>query len=385
MTSSTAQQTWEIFCKVVDNYGDIGVCWRLARQLVNEYAFSVRLWVDDMSSFQRICPEIEPQLPRQHQRGVEIRRWESEFPAIIPGDVVIESFACHLPQGFIQAMSERKTPPVWVNLDYLSAEHWVETCHTLPSPHPNLPLTKYFFFPGFSARTGGLLREASLEAQRRMFLQDQRQQQAFWNQLGQGVPSPEALRISLFCYENPVLPDVLRCWQNGTQAICCLSFAGQAQQSIEAFAGQSLPPGAIFRRGKLEIRLLPFLEQGDYDRLLWLCDLNFVRGEDSFLRAQWAGKPMLWQIYPQEEDAHCVKLDAFLDRYCATLPATQALIMRQLYARWNSGQSGLNAESWEKYRQILPELALHAHLWKENQSKQADLCAALVRFCQSKV
>ena len=26
--------TWDIFCSVVDNFGDIGVTWRLARQLV---------------------------------------------------------------------------------------------------------------------------------------------------------------------------------------------------------------------------------------------------------------------------------------------------------------------------------------------------------------
>ncbi|MBY0444112.1 MAG: elongation factor P maturation arginine rhamnosyltransferase EarP, partial [Burkholderiales bacterium] len=37
---------WDIFCRVIDNYGDIGVCWRLARQLSFEHGFAVRLMVD---------------------------------------------------------------------------------------------------------------------------------------------------------------------------------------------------------------------------------------------------------------------------------------------------------------------------------------------------
>ena len=46
--------SWDIFCTVVDNYGDIGVCWRLARQLAAEHGFAVRLWVDDLASFARL-------------------------------------------------------------------------------------------------------------------------------------------------------------------------------------------------------------------------------------------------------------------------------------------------------------------------------------------
>ena len=55
------------------------------------------------------------------------------------------------------------------------------------------------------------------------------------------------------------------------------------------------------------------LTQHDFDHLLWACDLNFVRGEDSLVRALWAGQPFVWQIYPQHDDAHHAKLEAFLD------------------------------------------------------------------------
>ncbi|HET9045379.1 MAG TPA: elongation factor P maturation arginine rhamnosyltransferase EarP, partial [Casimicrobiaceae bacterium] len=41
-----AAQRWDVFCKVVDNFGDAGVCWRLARQLVAEHDLAVTLWID---------------------------------------------------------------------------------------------------------------------------------------------------------------------------------------------------------------------------------------------------------------------------------------------------------------------------------------------------
>ena len=160
---------WDIFCNVIDNFGDIGVCWRLARQLAAEHDFSVRLWVDDFAVFQHLCPEITPGNPQQTALGVEVRHWAGDLSGEEPGDVVIETFACRLPERFEAAMAERRPRPVWINLDYLSAEDWVAGCHALPSPHPRLPLTKYFFFPGFTEKTGGLLRENDLELRRQAF------------------------------------------------------------------------------------------------------------------------------------------------------------------------------------------------------------------------
>ena len=151
---------WDIFCRVVDNYGDIGVCWRLARQLAAEHNVAVRLWVDDLNSFARLCPEIDSSLDRQRIAGMTVYRWREPFPDAIPGDVVIEAFGCELPAVFQAAMTAKAQPPVWINLEYLSAENWVTGSHALPSPQAKL--RKYFFFPGFVAGTGGLLREGDL-------------------------------------------------------------------------------------------------------------------------------------------------------------------------------------------------------------------------------
>lgn len=165
----------DLFCKVVDNFGDIGICWRLARQLQREHGIAVTLWVDDMQTFRRICPQIDVAAERQQVDHIAVRHWasqEGEFSAADVADIVIEFFGCDIPLGYIAAMAQRPQRPVWLNLEGLSAEEWVEGCHSLPSKHPRLPLTKYFFFPGFTEKTGGLLCEKGLEAERLAYLSD---------------------------------------------------------------------------------------------------------------------------------------------------------------------------------------------------------------------
>jgi len=391
MPSVARAAEWDIFCTVIDNYGDIGVCWRLARQLVAEHDVKVRLWVDELASLGKICAEIDARLPIQCVQGVEVRRWESIWSEVLPGDVVIEAFACHLPEPFIAAMAECQPPPVWINLDYLSAEAWVSGCHALPSPHPRLPLTKYFFFPGFDQTTGGLLREAKLELLRQAFCSSAEQQAEFWARIGQSPPPAGALLVSLFAYENSALADLLAIWAQSTVPVCCLAPVTRTLASIEQFAGRSLQAGDVVRRGQLEIRLLSFVEQPDYDRLLWSCDINLVRGEDSFVRAQWAARPLLWQIYPQHEEAHQVKLAAFLDRYCVALPAATAAAARELHRQWNAGSEQttvggkIASELWAQYVVALPDLCRHAERWATNLSKQEDLCNSMVHFCLSKL
>ena len=190
-------RSWDIFCTVVDNYGDIGVCWRLARQLVAERAQRVRLWVDDLASFRRICPDIEPGLESQSSQGVEIRLWGEPFAPVEAADVVIEAFACNPPPGYVAAMAARRPKSAWINLEYLSAEDWVRGCHALPSPQPSLGLVKYFFFPGFVAGTGGLLAERGLAEARDRFHSSPAEQRRFWEQSRAGVLETYRQRVAV--------------------------------------------------------------------------------------------------------------------------------------------------------------------------------------------
>jgi uncharacterized repeat protein (TIGR03837 family) len=377
---------WDIFCTVVDNYGDVGVAWRLARQLAGEHAIAVRLFVDDMHALARLAPEIDAATIGQRARGVDVRRWAGAHAdlAADPGDVVIEAFGCGLPPAYLGAMAAHGRPPVWINLEYLSAESWIEGCHGLASRHPTLPLTRYFFFPGFTAKSGGLLRERDLVARRDMFRAAPGAREALWRALGIAAPATEALVVSLFCYPNAPLPSLLDAWAQSDRPILCVVPEGTASAVLERWTGATgLGAGKRFGRGSLTLAAVPFVAQDDYDKLLWACDVNFVRGEDSFVRAQWAARPLVWHVYPQTKNAHRLKLDAFLARYGAALPPDPAAALSGLSIAWNSeGDAGA---AWQHFAASLPALRIHAESWASALVAQSDLAEGLIKFCADRV
>lgn len=368
---------WDIFCSVIDNYGDIGVTWRLARQLAAEYGIGVRLWVDNLHAFHQLHRAVDCSAAHQVFEGVEIGHWTVPLPSVEPGSVVIEALACNLPDAFIQTMSEKSPPPVWINLEYLSAENWVAGVHGLPSPHPHLPITKYFFMPGYTPETGGLTCENWLNHRRDTFQHDINEQSRFWAALG--LPTNAALRISLFSYESDSLIGLLEACSQSPQAIDLVVPIGKAVPHIAGwFDAAGAQAGDTLRRGNLSVYLLPMLSQDDYDRLLWACDFNFVRGEDSFVRAQFAARPMIWQAYRQAEGAHLDKLNAFLSRYCADLPPATAYLVHKFWQAWNRDED--ISPLWPAWIEALPELSRHASDWATYRTEQPDLAANLVKF-----
>jgi uncharacterized repeat protein (TIGR03837 family) len=377
-------RSWDIFCTVVDNYGDIGVCWRLARQLVAERGLQVRLWVDDLASFRKICPEIVTGLDSQCSRGVEVRCWREPFPHVRPADVVVEAFACNPPATYVAAMAVRQPKPVWVNLEFLSAENWVRGCHALPSPHPSLPLVKHFYFPGFHEGTGGLLAEQGLEAARSRFQHSAAAQAQYWETLGLAAPRADEQQVSLFCYPHAAVAALLRTWSAGDMQVRCLVPEGVAQEALRTFFGTAdLSAGAMLRKDRLEVRIFPFLDQDAYDRLLWACDLNFVRGEDSFVRGQWAARTLVWQIYPQQDGAHWPKLEAFLDLYCQGLPEAVAEAAGRFWRAWNKGEATEVGLAWPAFAEYRSELRAHSMKWARNLHKTGNLANNLAQFCEN--
>ena len=367
---------WDIFCRVVDNLGDIGTCWRLARQLADEHKADVRLWIDKLESFACLSPSISIDALAQQVGPIEVRHWPPDFPTVDVADVVIEAFACELPETYIAAMAGRAVAPVWINLEYLSAEVWVEDCHLLPSPHPRWPLTKYFFFPGFTSQTGGLLRERDFPASRAAF--DSAAAAEFWCSLGVGPRTDDELRVSLFCYDNPALPDLLPCWADGPALVRVFTAPGAATEQMVRWFGNVLSPGSSLQRGALTVHALPFLPQPDYDRLLWACDVNFVRGEDSFVRAQWAQQPFVWQIYPQAEQTHLVKLEAFLSRFLAEFQESDPDVVRCFWRAWN-GLGDIRV-AWQNFVTNRHSLQRHGTVWANHLDRAGDLANNLARF-----
>lgn len=361
----------DVFCRIVDNFGDIGVCWRLARQLAAEHGLNVRLWVDDLATFRKLAPTLNPDIQTQRLGTITVQTWHDRV-SCIPADIVIQTFGCDLPPDYLTAMAHRQPPPVWVNLEYLSAESWVEGCHRLRSPHPQLPLTCHFFFPGFTGQTGGLLRESGLIEALSEFRGSRARQALFWARQGTSLPTPETLKISLFCYPTDSLPQMLDIWAQGDRPILCVVPGGNPQ-AREWHTRRT-------QHGNLQLVELPFLSQPDYDLLLVACDLNFVRGEDSFVRAQWAGQSLVWHIYQQAEDAHLVKLEAFLERYLEGLDKDPAQALRTFWSAWEHNED--LATAWPALQQHLPALCRHAGDWRNQLGRHEDLCTSLLTCCK---
>ncbi len=357
---------WDVFCRVIDNYGDAGVCWRLCRDLAQR-GQRVRLWIDDTSPLQWMGSPAPSE-------AVLVRSW-AEADACFeagPGGVVIEAFGCELPDTVKARMAAVAPHPQWVNLEYLSAEDYVERSHGLRSPQwqgPAAGLDKYFYYPGFTRKTGGLLREPGLID--RLEASDQQQWLA---QHGIRREAGERM-VSLFCYENPVLPRLLQGLAG--QPTLILACPGPGSRTLATLEAQAMLPAG------LRVQHLPFLPQDDFDQLLHACDLNVVRGEDSFVRAQWAARPFLWHIYPQQDGAHEAKLEAFMHQAFGDMEAAQAAAWRMLWRTWNQLEGALDDAA------PLPVPPLGAasaafRLWRSELLTQIDLVTQLQDFLKAR-
>ena len=369
-THSSPSLHWDIFCRVIDNHGDLGVCWRLCADLALR-GHNVRLWGDDASALAWMAP--------QGCAGVAVHAWPDtaalqalgQDATFQIGDVVVEAFGCELPEAF-QALMAQGTSPAWINLEYLSAEGYVARSHGLASPVMSGPargMTKWFFFPGFTPDTGGLLREPDLSARQAVF-----QRQAWLSALPLDKPiAANEQVISMFCYEPPALPELLKQLSQADTHTRLLVAQGRPSAAVAAAAQALHMPSS--GTSQLYISQLPYLSQTDFDHLLWTCDFNFVRGEDSLVRALWAGKPFAWHIYPQDDLAHHDKLHAF--ETALEMPAD----LRKFDAVWNGLETGpLPALT----RTAIDDWRGWSHQTQQRLLAQTDLTSQLVSFAAQK-
>lgn len=418
-----APRLWDIFCHVIDNWGDLGVCWRLARQLV-AHGQRVRLWVDDASALVWMahpgalqgpspCPTSHGCSPSQTRisqnspspspqplyqglgvlAGLSVHHWprlqpEAAPPTLEPGDVLIEAFGCDIAPHWVQALQpEGRAGRVWLNLEYLSAEPWIERCHGLPSPVLSGPLAgrlKWFYYPGFTPGSGGLLgpdRTSAPDTHTPATPIPGAQTTPSPAKIGPAsgaapVPdanhpqlhhTPSTPRITLFCYEPEALGQLL-----AQPALAQAHWRVCAGRSLVAWqqAQAALPASAT-------VELLALQPQTEFDALLRSSSLNLVRGEDSLVSALWAGQPLVWQLYPQDDGAHHAKLKAFLD----WLEAPPCL--RQWHRAWNGAEAAtvelppLTAQRLQRWRHC----TLQA---RQRLSQQGDLLGQLLRFVAGK-
>jgi len=380
-TTPLAPLRWDVFCQVIDNFGDAGVCWRLCATLAAR-GHQVRLWIDDGAPLDWMAPGARlGQWP-----GIEVLPWaQAANPAFLatcpPGDVWIESFGCELPPVWLQWHAAQARlqaqPPAWINLEYLSAEPFALRSHGLPSPvlsGPALGWTKHFFYPGLAPASGGLLRSGAASGN------------SAW---ADGDPAlrvfapelPGQRSVLLFSYPTAPLAALVQALRSQDQPMQLLVAAGAGQQALAQAAGitleDALRQGSAITLGALQIRFLPFLAQTQFDALLSLCALNLVRGEDSLAQAVQAGRPSVWQIYPQDDGAHHAKLQAYLD---ATGASTAE---RAWHAFWNQGAQNTWPQGLHWPWEADSDWAPRARKYAQTLISQDDLCTRLLGFVHS--
>ena len=371
---------WDIFCQIVDNYGDAGVCWRLARALSRLSSSSVNNVECDDSRIRLFCDDLNVLNVIAHgdavrhgaTLGIEVLPWSAaESPAILAsvGDVVIEAFACHLPKPYIEAMVQKTSqktspkPPIWINLEYLTAEAWADDMHLMPSPQNN-GLNKYFYFPGFTPKTGGVLLGDWDEVTSNSLNISKSLSSAFES------CRPRSKKISVFHYKQAPLDS----WLDSVNQ-AALAHGEMVDVFLCADQNVSAATQTSFSLADSAVKLiqLPFIPQEDYDYLLSVCDINLVRGEDSFVRAQWASKPFIWDIYPQSDLAHEVKLNAFLERYFEGVSAEFRAI-------------GISAMKWGPASDWWPHLSTwtsHSEAWRQKLMGLGHLEGKILDFVKS--
>ncbi len=366
-------RNWHVYCAIVDNYGDIGVCWRLARQLAIEHSQNVTLWVDRWEPARAIIPGLPEAPARIVIEGIVVRPWpEAAAGEDLTGDVLIEGFGCALPVATLAQLAARARKPVWINLEYFSAEAWVPGFHLGSGYDPVTRATRWFFFPGAGPNTGGMLRERRLTEDRDAW-QASGRGTALMARLG--APESHGGLIAL-CFAYAGAP--YRVWLGALErerfAPISVWLCGQATQA-------AVDPAERENQPDLQFADLPFVSQPDFDRLLWTADLAIVRGEDSLARALWSGRPYIWNIYPQMDAAHHPKLEAWLSEYTDGFPPALGDAYVAAHRAWN-GITPADAlgPAWANLMRLWPEWQSHSRSRSAYFAKKVDLVSRLMRF-----
>lgn len=308
-------KTLDIFCEIIDNYGDIGVVYRTAKELQKIFPKSkIRVFLNRLDEFKKINSQVLD-LPLQNIDGIEYITFDylrDNANELLTAQVIIEAFGCQIPEEYMEIAYDNSE--LLINLEYLSAEDWIEDFHLQSSPLGKGKLKKVFFMPGFTEKSGGVIADSNyLERIQRVLENKELYEKKYLSDI---EDRENKIVGTLFSYEKnftPLLEDLKKLDKD----VVILAMGEKTQDSLRKilknFSIEDFRNSLKY--GKIEIRFLNFLNQEEYEELINIVDFNFVRGEDSFIRAVLTGKPYMWHIYCQEEYAHMDKIEGFLDKY----------------------------------------------------------------------
>ena len=339
----------DIFCQVIDNYGDVGVAYRLAREFKRVYPNKKLRFVINKTEELNLIRKSE---------DIEIILYKDISKIENSADLIIESFGCEIPKKYMH--KALKNSKLIINLEYFSAEKWVDDFH-LQESFLGGNLKKYFFIPGLSEKSGGILldnefleRKKKVEANKEYYLKKF------------GIKEKYDLIGSVFSYEKNFGSLIEELKKLGKKIILLMLSEKTQKNFIKYFDNGN-------NYDKIKFVKLPFFTYDKYEELLALCDFNLVRGEDSFVRALLLGKPFLWHIYPQDENTHIKKLESFLEKYC---PNNKEL--KQTFINYN-----INKDDFSYFFKNFKEIEKYNKNYANYLIKNCDLMEKLINFIEN--
>ena len=365
-----------ILCKVVDNFGDIGFVYRLARSLTDLcQKLKLRIIADNLKSFSLLCPEIDPLKDEQNVNGWQIFNWNAEITCLKefrknPPKIILECFQCGRPEWLETLLFTEKIPNIAqiIMIDYLIAEPYAETFHKLQSLTRSAKVRKVNFMPGFTEKTGGLILDKPfLSALKNRTDKNEE----FFNILFFGYPrnySPVIHALQNFNNKNEKKINLLLAKGAGFDSFMA---AYETEKSAE--------------KNLFALEELPFLPQTEWDALLTKTPLLFIRGEDSLSRACLCGVPFVWHAYPQTEEYQLVKVNALLDRMSVHfLPEDFKIIRKcwQIYNTTNASPQELE-NALNNFLQNYKKLCRGFKEFSASLLKNGDLTEQLLKFIKS--
>lgn len=339
----------DIFCQVIDNYGDVGVAYRLAREFKRVYP---------NKKLRFVINQIEELNLIRKSENIEVILYKDISKIENSADLIIESFGCEIPKEYMdKALKKSK---LIINLEYFSAEKWVDDFH-LQESFLGGNLKKYFFIPGLSEKSGGILldnefleRKKKVEANKEYYLEKFE------------IKEKYDLIGSVFSYEKN-FDSLIEELKKLDKKIILLILSEKTQKNFIKY----------FDNGnnydKIKFVKLPFFTYDKYEELLALCDFNLVRGEDSFVRVLLLGKPFLWHIYPQDENTHIKKLESFLEKYCSNNKE-----LKQTFINYN-----INKDDFSYFFKNFKEIEKYNKNYANYLIKNCNLMEKLINFIEN--
>ncbi len=361
-----------VLCKVVDNFGDIGVVWRLCRVLLeNDSLLKINLVVDDLKAFSCIWGGVDVGKDFQVVNGVKVYNWKSIdfcYSEFFKNDgeklqIILECFQCGRPDWMEKILFEDKlqrTVQV-VMIDYLTAEKYAEDFHCLQSLTRSAKVQKVNFMPGFTAKTGGLIIGEE------------------WKRLPERNANGPIL---VFTYERNWKP-LVKAMYNSQCAI---------RNGVKIAQGRGLTSfedswKAIENKFPIlhsQLSILPYLPQNEWDKMMKECSVLIIRGEESMSRACLSGIPFVWHAYPQSDEYQLVKVNALLERMKQHFYEEDFKIVEKVWLLFNKPESDVTDDEMEtactEFLQKADSFVYGFRSFAESLLMNGDLSEHLLKF-----